>query len=292
MLLKFEQSPHPDTNQVTGIPCLPFELTRYEHQPSNSAFVNPAVSARDCIGPSEAQLPFVHDPVGCQDLQRPSPLSFLDNTAKSKERSRITPEHQALLRKVLENNAYPSEEEKEELAAKIGIKKKQITNWFANARRPERSVKRKAAPDKVPESESSSRQSRDSSKLERTKKSNYLCGCCNSPKAFCREVNLKRHQKSKHSPKLQLWRCGYCHDEQTEKIYTTRRQDHMIQHMCNLHQMERHQANHPCSSCPARGKFIFRTRLSLDNHMLLEHTHHPAESPVCTTSKSHMLFLR
>jgi len=61
-----------------------------------------------------------------------------NNQTDSKKRSRLPPRSVALFRQWLFNHLdspYPSEEEKEELAQKAGLKITQVNNWFTNARR-------------------------------------------------------------------------------------------------------------------------------------------------------------
>lgn len=61
-----------------------------------------------------------------------------NNQSDSKKRSRLPPRSVALFRQWLFNHLdspYPSEEEKEELAQKAGLKITQVNNWFTNARR-------------------------------------------------------------------------------------------------------------------------------------------------------------
>jgi hypothetical protein len=56
----------------------------------------------------------------------------------SKKRSRLPPNSVAIFRHWLFNHLespYPSEEEKEELASKAGLRITQVNNWFTNARR-------------------------------------------------------------------------------------------------------------------------------------------------------------
>jgi hypothetical protein len=58
--------------------------------------------------------------------------------ADSKKRSRLPPNSVAIFRHWLFNHLespYPSEEEKEELASKAGLRITQVNNWFTNARR-------------------------------------------------------------------------------------------------------------------------------------------------------------
>ena len=61
--------------------------------------------------------------------------------AAAKSYRRLSKDDQALLRAYFDENVYPEEGQKEDLATKIGVTKKQISDWFANARRPSRSVK-------------------------------------------------------------------------------------------------------------------------------------------------------
>jgi len=63
--------------------------------------------------------------------------SSSDNTT-SRKRSRLPPSSVAIFRHWLFNHLespYPSEEEKEELAQKAGLRITQVNNWFTNARR-------------------------------------------------------------------------------------------------------------------------------------------------------------
>jgi len=63
------------------------------------------------------------------------PLNTLND---SKKRSRLPPNSVAIFRHWLFNHLespYPSEEEKEELASKAGLRITQVNNWFTNARR-------------------------------------------------------------------------------------------------------------------------------------------------------------
>jgi len=56
----------------------------------------------------------------------------------NKKRSRLPPSSVAIFRHWLFNHLespYPSEEEKEELAHKAGLRITQVNNWFTNARR-------------------------------------------------------------------------------------------------------------------------------------------------------------
>jgi hypothetical protein len=60
------------------------------------------------------------------------------DSPNSKKRSRLPPGSVAIFRHWLFNHLespYPSEEEKEELAHKAGLRITQVNNWFTNARR-------------------------------------------------------------------------------------------------------------------------------------------------------------
>jgi hypothetical protein len=62
----------------------------------------------------------------------------LTQSDSSKKRSRLPPNSVAIFRHWLFNHLespYPSEEEKEELASKAGLRITQVNNWFTNARR-------------------------------------------------------------------------------------------------------------------------------------------------------------
>jgi hypothetical protein len=64
--------------------------------------------------------------------------TFSQNESSSKKRSRLPPNSVAIFRHWLFNHLespYPSEEEKEELAQKAGLRITQVNNWFTNARR-------------------------------------------------------------------------------------------------------------------------------------------------------------
>jgi len=63
---------------------------------------------------------------------------FGADSPNSKKRSRLPPSSVAIFRHWLFNHLespYPSEEEKEELAHKAGLRITQVNNWFTNARR-------------------------------------------------------------------------------------------------------------------------------------------------------------
>jgi hypothetical protein len=65
-------------------------------------------------------------------------LSSSSDNSNSRKRSRLPPSSVAIFRHWLFNHLespYPSEEEKEELAQKAGLRITQVNNWFTNARR-------------------------------------------------------------------------------------------------------------------------------------------------------------
>ena len=130
------------------------------------------------------------------------------------------------------------------------------------------------------ESDASSGQSRSSCKPERTKarSSKFYCDYpnCNTSKAFRRKFDLKRHQRTKHSSEPPLWYCGYCYDEQAEKVYGANRKDHVLQHMRKIHKMGMSQTSHSCpvNPCYEGGTLIFSTLSSLDKHKFLEHNNY------------------
>jgi len=65
-------------------------------------------------------------------------LSSSNDSSSSRKRSRLPPSSVAIFRHWLFNHLespYPSEEEKEELAQKAGLRITQVNNWFTNARR-------------------------------------------------------------------------------------------------------------------------------------------------------------
>lgn len=67
-----------------------------------------------------------------------SSFANLEKDSGSKKRSRLPPSSVAIFRHWLFNHLespYPSEEEKEELAQKAGLRITQVNNWFTNARR-------------------------------------------------------------------------------------------------------------------------------------------------------------
>jgi len=71
------------------------------------------------------------------DSYSSSPPAVQQNDS-SKKRSRLPPNSVAIFRHWLFNHLespYPSEEEKEELASKAGLRITQVNNWFTNARR-------------------------------------------------------------------------------------------------------------------------------------------------------------
>lgn len=62
---------------------------------------------------------------------------------------------------------------------------------------------------------------------------------CNEPNCtnrtpFTRFSDLKRHQKN-HSHEGPEWHCGCCRNSGRENVYTTRRKDHMKQHLRKKH---------------------------------------------------------
>jgi len=72
-----------------------------------------------------------------EDAEASSP-PLNSSTDSSKKRSRLPPNSVAIFRHWLFNHLespYPSEEEKEELASKAGLRITQVNNWFTNARR-------------------------------------------------------------------------------------------------------------------------------------------------------------
>jgi hypothetical protein len=67
-----------------------------------------------------------------------SQTNFIAGSDNSRKRSRLPPSSVAIFRHWLFNHLespYPSEEEKEELAQKAGLRITQVNNWFTNARR-------------------------------------------------------------------------------------------------------------------------------------------------------------
>jgi len=72
------------------------------------------------------------------DVESYSTSSPQATQTDSKKRSRLPPNSVAIFRHWLFNHLespYPSEEEKEELASKAGLRITQVNNWFTNARR-------------------------------------------------------------------------------------------------------------------------------------------------------------
>ena len=81
-----------------------------------------------------------HAPTMSPIIQAPSSSDAKETLAKSNKRCRLSKEGYASLREFFNQNLYPDEGQKEILAARLGVTKKQISNWFVNARRPDRSL--------------------------------------------------------------------------------------------------------------------------------------------------------
>ena len=99
------------------------------------------------MGTLEAQFPSASSPMNDLAPQCPSPPICPKAKGASTKRSCLSHAKHGLLRKFFQYTPYPSSVQKEELAVKIGIKSKQISNWFANARRREPSEKQTNHPE-------------------------------------------------------------------------------------------------------------------------------------------------
>ena len=143
-LLICEQAPSPGINGVANEVHSQNKSPGCENRPSNTELVTPP---GDFIETSEAQLPVTLASTSSLALHTPTSLSRVDTADMMKQRSQISPENRGLLRKFLEKVPYPSGEQKADLAAKVGMNQQQVSNWFANARRREPSVKRNPNPE-------------------------------------------------------------------------------------------------------------------------------------------------
>ena len=103
---------------------LPHALTKILHSPR----VTGTSSIEKIVPTMSPQIPAT------------SSLDAKDTPAKSNKRCRLSKEGHASLREFFNQNLYPDEGQKEMLAARIGVTKKQISNWFVNAPRPDRSL--------------------------------------------------------------------------------------------------------------------------------------------------------
>ena len=111
-------------------------------QPFDVRFTKSSYNSNQSLGTLEQPKLPRFEPSASSRLQPMALSKSKETPVASNKRSRLSRADYALLREFFNQNKYPEERHKKMLAAKISITKKQVSNWFVNARRPDRSAKK------------------------------------------------------------------------------------------------------------------------------------------------------